>query len=144
MAFRELLIRCCGLSRHRSGLGSRYPRPWWSLYRARRRIDLLAAHASTLETALASKTSSSHPIAISAEDESGLEPGSAGPERTDARRRFRFRDHPLLTAVAIVLFGIFFGWILIPFLFLAALPLAPAILGVLRYRAQLRIRVLTA
>ena len=116
----------------------------WSLYRARRRIDLLAARASTLETTLASRTSSSHSIAISTEDESGLEPGSAGPGRTDARRRFRFRDHPLLTAAAIVLFGIFFGWILLPFLFLAALPLAPAVLGVLRYRAQLRIRVLTA
>ena len=113
----------------------------WSLYQARRRIDLLAARASTLATTLSSKTPSSHRNAIpqtESEVESGWEPGPAGPARTDSRRPFRLGDHPVLAVVAIVLFFIFFGWMLIPLL------VAPAVLGVLRYRAQRRIRALTA
>ena len=39
---------------------------------------------------------------------------------------------------------IFFGGLLIPFLLLAAFPVVPVVLGVLRYRAQRRIRALTA
>ena len=111
----------------------------WSLYQARRRIDHLAARASTLATTLVSKTPASR------EGESAWEPGPAGSERTDSRRSFRFRDHPVLTiALAVGLFMIFFGGLLIPFLLLATFPVVPVVLGVLRYRAQRRIRVLTA
>ena len=112
----------------------------WSFYQARRRIDHLAARASTLATMLVSKTPASQ------EGESAWEPGpAAGSERTDSRRSFRFRDHPVLTiALAVGLFMIFFGELLIPFLLLATFPVVPVVLGVLRYRAQRRIRVLTA
>ena len=112
----------------------------WSFYQARRRIDHLAARASTLATMLVSKTPASQ------EGESAWEPGpAAGSERTDSRRSFRFRDHPVLTiALAVGLFMIFFGGLLIPFLLLATFPVVPVVLGVLRYRAQRRIRVLTA
>ncbi len=112
----------------------------WSFYQARRRIDHLAARASTLATMLVSKTPASQ------EGESAWEPGpAAGSERTDSRRSFRFRDHPVLTiALAVGLFMIFFGGLLIPFLLLATFPVVPVVLGVLRHRAQRRIRVLTA
>ena len=111
----------------------------WSLYKARRRIDQLAARATSLATTLAFKTPSSP------EDESAWEPGPAGSERTEPRRPFRFRDHPVLTIALVAgLFMIFFGGLLIPLLLLAAFPVVPVVLGVLRYRAQRRLRALTA
>ncbi len=117
----------------------------WSLYRARQRIDLLAARASTLETTLAPKTSSSRQNGTAQEKgvfESAWEQDPTGPTRTDTVRPFRFGNHPFLAGVlAIVVFSILFGWILTPLLPLVAVP---AVLGVLRYKAQRRIRVLTA
>ncbi len=117
----------------------------WSLYRARRRIDMLAARAGTLETKLAPKMSSSRQNATPQTEgvlESGGEQDPAGPTRPEAARPFRFGNHPFLTVVlVIVLLGIS---ILIPLLPLVAFLLLPAVLGVLRYRAQRRIRVLTA
>ena len=82
----------------------------WSLYRARRRIDMLAARAGTLETKLAPKMSSSRQNATPQTEgvlESGGEQDPAGPTRPEAARPFRFGNHPFLTVVlVIVLLGI--------------------------------------
>ena len=114
----------------------------WSLYRARQRIDLLAARAGALETELASGSPSSQPDTTpQKKGESGWDQEPSRSAGTDVLRPSRFGGRRLVAAVvAILLFGIFFGWILIPFL---PLPLVAAVLGVLRYRAQRRILSLT-
>lgn len=120
----------------------------WSLYQARRRIDRLTARAGKLAATLASRTPSSKGYATpqsEGEFDSTWEPAPDGPESTDSRRPFRFADHPVLAVVlAVALFAIFFGGMLIPFLFLGALPVVPVVLGVFRYRAQIQIHALTA